>query len=72
MLIVVETRDEILRLILELDAESESIAGTIASGNGRGRPFDGMLDLMSAIEGLRKARISSGSQELMDTNGEAG
>lgn len=41
------------QLIVELDAASDPVQGTIGPSNGDGKPFSGYVQLIAALEGFR-------------------
>jgi len=51
------------RLILELDPGSEPITGRLRDGSGVERPFAGYVELISALEELRRATPPAAAPE---------
>jgi hypothetical protein len=45
-----------VRVVLELDPEGETIQGSLSDALKGHRPFQGWLELASALEAVRKAR----------------
>jgi hypothetical protein len=54
------------QLIVELDAASDPVQGTIGPSHGSGKPFSGYVQLIAALEGFRVDPGAAGGEETSD------
>ncbi len=51
------------QLIVELDAASDPVQGTIGTSSGSGKPFSGYVQLIAALEGFRAQDGETATQD---------
>ena len=58
-----EVKEAPVRVVLELDPGVEPISGTITAASGPAQSFNGLMQLVAALDGMREGQVATSEDE---------